>query len=416
MPRTYRRRTVESTIEARLRTHGAVLVTGAKAIGKSTTARTLAASEVRLDQDRAALTAARTDPRLVLDGACPRLIDEYQLVPEMWDAVRGRVDDRGEKGLFILTGSATPEEGSNSHTGVRRIAPVVMRTMTLYEQGSSTGQVSIKDLLGGTLPLGGPHEFTVSDAIAAVVAGGWPDNADLTPEDAFDANVAYLDIIVNADVQRVDGVKRDPDGLLRLLASYARNTASDATLRTIGRTGEANLPESTLHDYLRVLKRLFLIEDQQSWQPSLRSRVRLAATPKRHLADPSLAAAALGATAERLLEPEIELAGFLFESLVIHDLRVYAEANRASVRFYRDNKGLEVDAIIEATDGSWIAVEVKLGHSWVDAGARNLLAMRSKLSGQVAARCGALVVVVADSPTYVRPDGVIVTSVASLGP
>ncbi len=416
MPRAYRRRIVEPIIEARLRTHGAVLVTGAKAIGKSTTARTLAASEVRLDQDRAALTAARTDPRLVLDGAYPRLIDEYQLVPDMWDAVRGRVDDRGEKGLFILTGSATPELGSHSHTGVRRIAPVVMRTMTLYEQGISTGHVSIKELLNGAPPPAGPHEFTVADAIAAVVAGGWPDNIGLTPEDAFDANVAYSDIIVNADVQRVDNIKRDPDGLLRLLASYAHNTASDAALRTIGRTGEAHLPESTLHDYLRVLKRLFLIEDQESWQPSLRSKVRLAATPKRHLADPSLAAAALGATAERLLGPEIELAGFLFESLVVHDLRVYAEANRASVRFYRDNKGLEVDAIIEATDGRWAALEVKLGHSWVDDGARNLLAMRSKLSDQVAARCGALVVVVADSPTYVRPDGVIVTSIASLGP
>jgi len=416
MPRAYRRRIVEPIIEARLRTHGAVLVTGAKAIGKSTTARTLAASEVRLDQDRAALTAARTDPRLVLDGAYPRLIDEHQLVPDMWDAVRGRVDDRGEKGLYILTGSTTPELGSNSHTGVRRIAPVVMRTMTLYEQGISTGHVSMKDLLGGTPPPGGPHEFTVTDAIAAVVAGGWPDNIGLTPEDAFDANVAYSDIIVNADVQRVDNIKRDPDGLLRLLASYARNTASGAALRTIGRTGEAHLPESTLHDYLRVLKRLFLIEDQESWQPSLRSRVRLVATPKRHLSDPSLAAAALGATAERLLGVEIELAGFLFESLVIHDLRVYAEANRASVRFYRDNKGLEVDAIIEATDGRWAAVEVKLGHSWVDVGARNLLRMRSKLSDQLAARCGALVVVVADSPTYIRPDGIIVTSVASLGP
>ncbi|MGI8646671.1 MAG: ATP-binding protein [Mycobacteriales bacterium] len=416
MSRTYHRRIVEPGIQARLRTHGAVVLTGAKAIGKSTTARKLAASEVRLDQDRAALAAARIDPRLVLDGASPRLIDEYQLADGIWDAIRGRVDDRGEKGLFILTGSATPEEGSTKHTGVRRIAPVTMRTMTLLERDLSTGHVSIGDLLGGASPSSGSREFTVADAIAAVVMGGWPDNIGLTPEDAFDANVAYLSITVNADVQRVDNVRRNPDGMQRLLASYARNTASDAALRTIGRIGEAGLSESTLHGYLHVLKRLFLIEDQESWKPSLRSRVRLTATPKRHLADPSLAAAALGANAGRLLGHEIELAGFLFESLVIHDLRVYAEANRASVRFYRDNKGLEVDAIVEAIDGRWIAVEVKLGHNRVDLGAHNLLSMRSKLSDQVNAHCGALVVVVADSPTYVRPDGVIVTSVAALGP
>lgn len=412
----YLPRTVEDLVAARLRTHGAVLVTGPKAVGKTTTARSLAASEVRLDQDRAALTAAQVDPRLVLDGEHPRLIDEYQLADGIWNAVRGRVDDLGGKGLFLLTGSATPEEDPTSHTGARRIAPVKMRTMTLSERGLSTGNVSIGSLLEGEPPDGGPHDFTVADAIEALESGGWPDNLELTLADAFDANVSYLDVIVNKDIHRVDGVKRDPDGVRRLLASYARNVANDATLRTIGRTGEVSLSEATLHDYVNVLKRMFLIEDQESWKPSLRSRVRLAATPKRHLADPSLATAALGATRDRLLGTEIELAGFLFESMVVHDLRVYAQPHRGSVRFYRDNKGLEVDAIIETADGRWIAVEAKLGHSRVDEGAHNLLALQRKLTDQTNAVCGALVVVVADSPTYTRPDGVIVTSVASLGP
>jgi len=411
-----RKRVIEERIASRLRTHGAVLITGPKAVGKTTTARAFAASEVRLDEDRAALTAAQTDPRLVLEGTQPRLIDEYQLAPGMWNAVRGRIDDVGGKGMFLLTGSATPEDDPTSHTGARRIAIVPMRTMTLRERGLSTGHLSVGELLKGDAPAADHPDFTVQDAVEALAVGGWPDNLGLDPDDALDANADYLDLIVHTDVQRVDGVKRDPDGVRRLLGSYARNVATDAALRTIARSAEQPLTEPTLHDYVRALTRLYLIEDQESWKPSLRSRIRLAATPKRHLADPSLAVAALGADVERLLGPEIELTGFLFESQVIHDLRVHAQPHRAQVRFYRDNKGLEVDAIVEATSGRWIALEAKLGHHRVDEGAANLLAMRDKLADSVRAACGALVVVVADSPTYTRPDGVIVTSIASLGP
>lgn len=410
-----RERIVERLVQARLRTHGAVLLTGPKAVGKTTTARRFAASEVRLDQDRAALTAALTDPRLVLDGDRPRLIDEYQLAPGMWNAVRGTVDDAGGKGLFLLTGSATPDPRETRHTGARRIAPVRMRTMTLLERGLSSGAVSIGSLLDGALPETGAQGIGVAEAIQALAIGGWPDNLALAPVDALDANADYLEVIVDADVERVDGVRRDPDGVRRLLASYARNLATDASLRAIARAAERPLAESTLHDYLHALRRLFLIEDQESWKPALRSRVRLAATPKRHLADPSLAVAALGATPQRLLGPEIELAGLLFESQAIHDLRVYAQPHRGQVRFYRDNKGLEVDAIVEASDGRWIAAEVKLGHNRVQEGARNLLALRDKLSPEAVAACGALVVIVADSPTYTRPDGVLVTSIAALG-
>jgi predicted AAA+ superfamily ATPase len=414
---SYRERIVEEQLRARLRTHGAVLITGPKAVGKTTTARGFAASEVRLDQDRAALTAAQTDPRLVLDGEYPRLIDEYQLAEGMWNAVRGRVDDLGRKGLFLLTGSATPEVDQADHTGARRIAPVSMRTMALLERGLSSGELSVGALLDGNQDAAAkPRALGVTEAIEALAIGGWPDNIGLTPGDALDANADYLDVIVNTDIRRVDGARRDPDGVRRLLASYARNVATAASLRTIGRTAEEPPSEGTLHDYLRALRRLFLIEDQPSWKPRLRSRVRLAATPKRHLADPSLAVAALGATPERLLGPEIELAGFLFESQVVHDLRVYAQPHRGTVRFYRDNKGLEIDAIVEAVDGRWIAVEIKLGHHRVDEGARNLLALREKLSAEANAACGALLVVVADSPTYTRPDGILVSSVASLGP
>lgn len=411
-----RRRIIEAQVEARLRTHGAVLITGPKAVGKTTTAQGFAASEIRLDRDQAALDSAQADPRLVLDGESPRLIDEYQLAEGIWNAVRGRVDDRGEKGLFLLTGSSTPEFDRVSHSGARRIAPVVMRTMTLLERGLSAGTVSVGALLSGAPAPAESDRLSVAEAIEAVAVGGWPDNLNLASSDALDANVDYIDVIVNVDMHRVDGVNRDPEGIRRALGSYARNVATDASLRTIRRDMSDSISETTLRDYLRTLGRLFLIEDQPSWKPRLQSRVRLAAKPRRHLADPSLAVAALGATPERLLGPEIELSGFLFESQVIHDLRVYAQPHRGSVRFYRDNKGLEVDAIVEATDGRWIGVEAKLGHNRVDEGARSLLALRGKLSAEVNEACGALVVVVADSPTYTRPDGVLVTSIGSLGP
>jgi predicted AAA+ superfamily ATPase len=410
-----RRRIIEGRIADRLRTHGGVLLSGPKAVGKTTTARTFSQSEVRLDQERAALTAARTDPGLILDGAYPRLIDEYQLADGMWDAVRGRIDDLGRKGLFLLTGSSSPGDDQVSHSGARRIALVPMRTLTFQERGLSSGRVSIGALLEGAPPPPDDPGFRVASAIEALAVGGWPDNLELAPSDALEANADYLDVVVHTDIRRVDGVTRDPDGVRRLLASYARNVATDAALRTIARTQESPPSEPTLHDYVRALHRLYLIEDQESWKPSLRSRVRLAATPKRHLADPSLAVAALGADIDRLLGPEIEWAGLLFESQVIHDLRVYAQPHRAQVRFYRDNKGLEVDAVIESAGGRWIAVEVKLGHHRADEGAANLLALKSKLIPEVNEGCGALLVVVADSPTYTRPDGVIVTSIASLG-
>jgi uncharacterized protein len=409
-------RIVEKVIKDRLRTHGGVLITGAKAVGKTTTARMLAASEVRLDQDPAALRAARVDPRLVLDGDPPRLLDEYQLVEGLWEAVRGRIDDEQGKGLFLLTGSVEPKEGDRLHTGARRIAPVPMRTMSLLERGMSNGDVSVGALLDGRTSQASAHRLKVSEIVEAICVGGWPTNLGLSLGDALDANGDYLAMMTQVEVRHVDGVRRNADAVRRLIASYGRNTATDASLRTIARTSEQPISESTLHDYLGALRRLFLIEDQESWKPELRSRIRLVATPKRHLADPSLAVAALGATPDRLLGPEIELAGFLFESQVIHDLRVYAEPHRAQLRFYRDNKGLEVDAIVEARDGRWIGLEVKLGGRGVEEGAANLKALREKLSPEVQERCGALVVVVADSPTYVRPDGIVVTSIVALGP
>jgi uncharacterized protein len=413
----YFSRSIEDLIRSRLQTHGAVLVTGPKAVGKTTTARCLAASAVRLDRDQDALQGALVDPALVLEGECPRLIDEYHLAPGIWNAVRGRIDDAAAKGLFLLTGSAAPKEDPIHHTGARRIAPVEMRTMSFAERGFSEGHLSVGALLNGERPTGSPHRMSIQEVMDALVVGGWPDNLGRAVDSSCEANVSHIDLIVNSDIHRVDGEKRDRAGVRRLLASYARNTATDASLRTLGRMGENSFTESTLHDHLAALRRLYLVEDQGAWKPDMRSRVRVAATPKRHLADPSLAVAALGLTPERLLGPEIKLAGFLFESQVVHDLRIYAQPHRGSVYFYRDNKGLEVDAIIEAPDGRWIAFEVKLGHHRVEEGVKNLLSLRKKLSDDANELCCGLVVVVASAMTYTRPeDGVIITSPVALGP
>lgn len=409
-------RIVEHVVRDRLRTHGAVLLEGAKAVGKTTTALRLAASAVRLDRDAPARQAAQIDPDLVLDGAPPRLIDEFQLAPGIWNAVRGRVDDAGEKGLYLLAGSATPADEPTSHSGAGRIARVPMRTLTFFERGLSSGRTSLRKLLDGDAPTSDPARLRVREVVHHLTTGGWPANLGLDMDDALDANVEYLHAIVHVDLPRVDGVRRDPEGILGMVRGFARNVANDASLAAIALAGETTISVNTRTDHARALGRLYLVEDQPAWSPRLRSRIRLAATPKRHLADPSLAVAALGATPDCLLSSEIEWTGFLFESQVVHDLRVLTQPVRAEVRFYRDNKGLEVDAIVEHRDGRWLGVEAKLGAGRIDEGAAHLLALRDKIDPATTARCAGLIVVAADTPTYLRPDGVLVTSLASLGP
>lgn len=410
------RRIMEDSIRAQLRRNGGVLITGPKAVGKTTTARTLSASEVRLDRDHAARIAAAVDPSLILDGDEPRLIDEYQLVEGVYEAVRGRIDDESRKGMFLLTGSAQPPDHVRLHSGARRLAHTSMRTMSLLELGQSSGALSLNRLMDGDAAPALADRVPPAQVADWLCIGGWPDNIGLSVEDAIEANQDYLDVLVNVDIERVEGVRRDPDALRRLLRSYGRNVATGASLRAIGRFSDDPVPYSSLKNYIGALQRLFLLEDQEAWSVKLRSRARLTATPKRHLADPSLAVAALGATPRRLLGDEIEWMGFLFESLVVRDLRIYAGAHRAQVRTYRDNTGVEVDAVVERSDGRWVAVEVKLGSRWVDHGAANLLALHAKVAPEAALRCGARVVVTPNSPTYTRDDGVVVTSPVALGP
>lgn len=395
-----------------------MVIEGPKACGKTATARQVAASEVLLDVDANARQAVAVDPALVLEGPAPRLIDEWQIEPAIWNHVRRAVDDRAGPGQFILTGSAVPPDDTTRHTGAGRVSRLRMRPMSLFEAGLSSGRISLGELLEGDLNSSLDPGLTVADLADEVARGGWPGLRGRSVADALRAVRDYLAEIARVDVSRVDGTHRDPGRVARLLASLERNVATHAAATTLARdTGgaEGPLKDDTVRDYLAALERLMVIEDQPAWAPHLRSAQRLRNAPKRHFVDPSLAVAALRATPERLLG-DLKLFGFLFESLVVRDLRVYAQADDAEVFQYRDSGGLEVDAIVEAGDGRWMAFEVKLGHGQIDTAASNLLKFATRVD---TARCGApalLGVIVATGYGYRREDSVAVIPVGALGP
>jgi predicted AAA+ superfamily ATPase len=414
----YRPRIVDDELAARLGATGAVVIEGPKACGKTATARQIAASEVLLDVDAAARDAIAVDPALILGGETPRLIDEWQLEPAIWNHVRRAVDDRGAPGQFILTGSAVPADDITRHTGAGRITRLRMRPMSLFELGRSKGDISLAALLVGE-PVRSPNPgLTVGDLAREIALGGWPGLRDLALDQALRAVRGYLDEIRRVDVRGVDGRRRDPDKMGRLLRSLARNVATYAAATTLaGDTGgaEGPLKDDTVREYLDALGRLMIVEDQPAWAPHLRSRYVLRRGSKRHFADPSLAVAALRATPDGLLR-DLNALGFLFESLAVRDLRVYAQAADAQVLQYRDSNGVEIDAIVQAADGRWAAFEIKLGSGQADAAAANLKRFAQQID---TAECGspsALGVIVGTGYGYVRDDGVSVIPIGALRP
>jgi predicted AAA+ superfamily ATPase len=397
---------------------GAVAIEGPKACGKTATARQIAASEVLLDTDTNAREAASVDPALVLDGATPRLIDEWQLEPGIWNHVRRAIDGRQRPGQFILAGSAVPPDDITRHTGADRITRLRMRPMSLFEMSTSSGEISLAGLLVGEAARSSDSGLAVGDLAREVAVGGWPGFRGLSVAQALRGVRDYLEEIRRVDVGRVEGIRRDPGKVGRLLRSLARNVGTHAATATLARdTGgvDGPLKDETVHTYLGALERLMIVEDQPAWAPHLRSRYVLRSAAKRHFVDPSLAVAALRATPERLLG-DLKLLGFLFESLVVRDLRVYAQASDARVLQYRDSHGLEVDAIVEVADGRWAAFEIKLGSGQVDEAAANLRRFSAQIDSQ---RCGepaALGVIVATGYGYLREDGIMVIPIGALGP
>ena len=415
----YAPRVADEELKRCLAAAGAVLIEGPRACGKTATAHQVAASEVFLDVDQTAQDMIAVNPRLVLEGGAPRLIDEWQTAPVIWNHVRRVVDERPGKGHFILTGSAVPRDESTRHTGAGRIVRLRLRPMSLFELRHSTGQLSLKDVLDED-PVTSPRiDLSVRKLAELICVGGWPGHLSASPEDAIRVNRSYVNDICRADLQRVDGVRRDPARVLRFLQSLARNVATPASLATIARDvvgpDPASMTGHTARAYLTSLERLMVVEDQPPWAPHLRSRSRLRVSPKRQFVDPSIAVAALDAGPDSLLH-DFAWFGLLFESMVIRDLRVYAQAMGARVYHYRDNTGLEVDAIVEAGPGRWAAFEIKLGLSRIDDAARSLLKFADRVD---TSRCGepaVLGVIVERGYGYVRPDGVSVIPLGALGP
>jgi predicted AAA+ superfamily ATPase len=415
---TYQPRIADTELAALLRTTGAVVIEGPRACGKTATARQIALSEVLLDVDQAARQAVAIDPGLILDGPTPRLLDEWQLEPAVWNHVRRAVDDRGQPGQFILTGSAVPADDITRHTGAGRITRLRMRPMTLLENGGGSGDISLSGLLSKEAARSADNGLTVHDIAREIAIGGWPGLRGLPVDRALRAVRDYLDEVCRVDVSSVDGRRRSSDNARRLVRSLARNVATPVTATTLARdTGGSDGPlkDDTVRDYLEALARVMIVEDQPAWAPHLRSRYVLRSSPKRHFVDPSLAVAALRATPERLLA-DLNLLGHLFESLVVRDLRVYAQAADARVLQYRDSSGLEADAIVEAADGRWAVFEVKLGLGQIDEGAATLAKFVRRVDTR---RCGppaAIGVIVGSGYGYVRDDGIAVIPIGALGP
>jgi predicted AAA+ superfamily ATPase len=416
---TYRRRVADEELHQKLEASGAILIEGPKACGKTETARQAAGSEVLLDVDERARAAAALDPSLILAGDTPRLVDEWQVEPRIWNHVRRAVDERKEPGQFILAGSAIPADDATRHSGAGRISRLRMRPMSLFETGLSQGSISLCDLLEGGRADSSDNGVELADLTEALVRGGWPALQQVSVQAAMGSVADYLEEISRTDINRIDDRARDPARVRRLLRSLARNVATHVAKRTLAADsadgGDDPLKEHTVGEYLSALERLFVIEDQPPWEPHLRSRSILRKSPKRHFVDPSLAAAALGADPPALLR-DLNLLGFLFESLVVRDLRIYSQPRRAEVRQFLDNKGLEIDAIVESGAG-WGAFEIKLGGTdAVDEAAINLLKFASEIDTKRSGDPSALGVIVAGGYGYVRKDGVQVIPIAALGP
>lgn len=421
-PDTYKKRIVDEKIDEYMKIFGAVCVEGPKWCGKTWTSLNHAvsvsyiASPENNFQNR---LLAEMSPDLVLKGDLPRLIDEWQEVPPIWDAVRFEVDKDGKKGKYILTGSSTPKRKGILHSGAGRIGRIKMRTMSLYETGDSSGKVSLKELFETRLEPVLTGDVKLENLIYYVVRGGWPGNIGVDIQIARNLPREYLKAVVEDDMYNTDGIKRDSRKVWSLIHSLGRNestlVANTVLRKDIMAYDEVEISPDTIADYLDVFKRLFLLEEQPAYAPSLRSSRRVLKTPKRHFVDVSLAVAALEATPEMLLG-DLHTFGFLFEALCEHDLAIYAEANGGQLFHYRDHNDKEIDAVIEMPDGTWGAFEIKLGANQIDAAAKELLRMKKIMEAEGKAPNLLAVICGMTNAAYTREDGVVVLPITALKP
>ena len=414
-------RIIDAAVERYLATMGAVCIEGPKWCGKTWTSSYHSNSEFLVgnpDNNFQNRALAEMSPALVLEGETPRLIDEWQEVPPLWDAVRYTVDQRGKKGQFILTGSATPKRKGVLHSGAGRIGKLRMRPMSLYESGDSSGKVSLQELCEGKLTPAITGEVDLRTLARLTVRGGWPGNLDIADADISLLPGEYLDAVIDDDVNRVDETRRDSRKVRLLLRSLARNESTTATNRTlkndIKEIDDEDIDVETVATYLDIFNRLFLTDNQPPFSAKLRSSVRVKQAEKRHFCDPSLACALLRATPEKLIG-DLETFGFLFEALCERDLKIYAESFGAQLYHYQDYAGNEIDAVIELPDGNWCGIEIKLGANKIEEAAENLIHIRDEIAKDGGKTPSALIVLCGlSNAAYQRPDGVYVVPLTAL--
>lgn len=418
----YKPRIIDKQVEEYLQTFGAICIEGPKWCGKTWTSSYHANSKFFLADPSGNFQnrkLAEIDPNTVLEGAAPRLIDEWQEYPPLWDAVRYKVDQSAQKGQFILTGSATPNHKGILHSGAGRIAKLRMRTMSLYESGDSSGQISLEALCNGTLTPAMTGEVDLKNLINLIIRGGWPGSLDLPLKQAALLPQQYLQAIIDDDVYRIDEVKRNTQKMRLLLMSLARNestTATNALLKADIKEKDAqDIDANTVTSYLDIFKRLFLTDNQPPFASNVRSSVRVRQAEKRHFADPSLACALLKLTPEALLN-DLETLGFMFEALCERDLRIYAESFGGTLYHYQDYKNREIDAVIELPDGKWAAFEIKLGANQIDQAAANLKQIQREFEEDKKAVPPSVLCVLCglSNAAYQRPDGVFVIPITAL--
>ena len=415
----YLERVVDGEVTDALSSSPAVLIEGPRGCGKTRTGRRFARSEVVLDGSPAMRLAAEVDPASILEGPEPRLLDEWQLVRDIWNPMRHACDRRGGFGHFLLTGSQNPPDDITEHSGAGRVARVRMRPMSLWESGDSTGEVSLAELLDGERCRATDAGRTIDDISGLICRGGWPRMIGMAPTTAQTRLRDYLDDIARTDISRVAGVRRNPRLATGLLVSLARNEATSATyatLRSDVSPGGSAPADSTLRAYLDELTRLFVIEPLEAWSVHLRSSSRLRRTPKRYFADPALAVAALAAS-PTAVSRDFRAMGLLFDSMAVRDLRVYAQSAGGHVYYYGDHSGLEADAVIEGLDGRWAAIEVKLGGAAaVREAMESLRTVRSRVDTSRRGESARLIVVTAFGPGYQTDDGIAVLPLTALRP
>lgn len=419
----YRTRIVDEMLKDKLEAKGAVLIEGPKWCGKTTTALQVAGSVLRMDEPSRRdvnIQMAEIDPGRLLSGETPRLIDEWQIAPKLWDATRYEVDTRGEEGQFILTGSAVPVESEEiTHSGTGRFTWLTMRPMSLYESGESSGEVSLKKLFDKPDKIIGANNHKIDNLAFLICRGGWPHAIGMKEKAALSQADDYYDAVVRSDINRADNVNKNPERVKRLMRSLARNQGSQVAYTTLRDDIQVNdtgsLNEDTVAAYVNALKKIFVVEDMPAWNPNLRSKTSIRSTDTRYYVDPSIATAALGIGPNDLIE-DLNTMGLFFETLCVRDLRVYAEFLGGEVLHYRDKSGLECDTVIHLRNGSYGLAEIKLGgQKLIDEGVKNLKSLEAKIdTGKMPAPSFMMIIVGVGDFAYRREDGIYIVPIGCL--